>query len=36
MYYGYSNEKARDVLPLIDKQQLDILKDRINHGGTQR
>jgi len=36
MYYGYSNEKARDVLPLMNKQQLDILKDRINHGGTQR
>jgi hypothetical protein len=35
-YYGYSNEKARDVLPLLSKKQLNLLKDKINHGGVQR
>ena len=35
-YYGYSNEKARDVLPLLSNKNLKIIKGRINHGGTQR
>jgi len=35
-YYGYSNEKARDVLSLLSIQQLNTLKEKINHGGTQR
>jgi hypothetical protein len=35
-YYGYSNEKARDVLPLLSNENLKIIKGRINHGGTQR
>ena len=35
-YYGYSNEKARDVLPLLSKEHLNIIRGRIQHGGTQR
>ena len=35
-YYGYSNSKARDVFPLLSKSQLNIIKDRVNHGGVQR
>lgn len=34
-YYGYSNEKARDVLPLLSKKNLRIIKESINHGGLQ-
>jgi len=34
-YYGYSNEKARDVLPLFNMDQLKIIKDTVNHGGTK-
>ena len=35
-YYGYSNEQARDVLPLLSKEHLNIIRGRIQHGGTQR
>ena len=35
-YYGYSNEKARDVLPLLSNANLKTIKGRINHGGIQR
>lgn len=35
-YYGYSNEKARDVLPLLSKANLNTIKGRIQHGGQQR
>ena len=35
-YYGYSNEKARDVLPLLSNENLNIIKGKIFHGGTQR
>ena len=34
-YYGYSSEKARDVLPLLSKANLKIIKESINHGGLQ-
>ncbi len=34
-YYGYSNEKARDVLPLLTNNQLKIIKERIDHGGVK-
>jgi len=36
IYYGYSNEKARDVLPLLSKANLNTIKGRIQHGGQQR
>ena len=35
-YYNYSNEKARDVLPLLSKENLNIIRGRINYGGIQR
>ena len=35
-YYGYSNEKARDVLPLLSNDNLNTIKGRIQHGGIQR
>ena len=35
-YYGYSNEKARDVLPLLSDENLKIIRGRIQHGGIQR
>ena len=35
-YFGYSNEKARDVLPLLSNENLNIIKGKIFHGGTQR
>jgi len=35
-YYNYSNEKARDVLPLLSNKNLNIIRGRINHGGVQR
>ena len=34
-YYGYSNEKARDVLPLLSNEHLNIIRGRIQHGGQQ-
>ena len=36
VYYGYSNEKARDVLPLLSNANLNTIKGRIQHGGQQR
>jgi DNA polymerase III delta prime subunit len=36
VYYNYSNEKARDVLPLLTNNELKEIKERINHGGIQR
>ena len=35
-YYNYSNEKARDVLPLLSNENLRTIRGRINHGGVQR
>ena len=35
-YYDYSNEKARDVLPLLSNENLNTIKRKINHGGIQR
>ena len=35
-YYNYSNEKARDVLPLLSNKNLNTIRGRINYGGIQR
>ena len=32
-YYGYSTEKARQVLPLLNDEQLDYLKTKLIKGG---
>lgn len=34
-YYGYSIEKARQVLPLFSDAQLLVLKEKLNKGGTK-
>jgi hypothetical protein len=34
-YYGYSIIKARQVLPLLNADQLRYIKERLNKGGTQ-
>ena len=32
-YYGYSTEKARQVLPLFDEAKLNYLKEKLQKGG---
>lgn len=32
-YYGYSNEKARQILPLLNDEQMGQLRQRIFKGG---
>jgi hypothetical protein len=34
-YYGYSNEKALQALKILNKLQLDFIKQRIEIGGTK-
>jgi hypothetical protein len=34
-YYGYSNEKARQVLSLLTKEQLEVLKKKVDKGGRK-
>lgn len=34
-YYGYSNEKARQALSLLTKEQLDLLKKKVYKGGRK-
>lgn len=34
-YYGYSNEKARQVLPLLSEKQIKELQMRMTKGGKQ-
>ena len=32
-YYGYSNEKARQVLSLLSPEMITIIKQKVNKGG---
>ena len=32
-YYGYSVEKARQVIDILSRQQLDYIKNKLNTGG---
>ena len=34
-YYGYSNEKARQVLTLLTNEQIDLLKKKVYKGGRK-
>ena len=34
-YYGYSTEKAKQVLPLLSQSQLEQLKTRLTKGGNK-
>ena len=33
--YGYNTARAEEALNILNKDQLSILKDRMNHGGKQ-
>ena len=35
-YYGYSNEKAQQVLPLLSPSQLQKLKEKVSKGGRRK
>lgn len=34
-YYGYSNEKASQALKILNKEQLNFIKQRLEIGGTK-
>ena len=34
-YYGYSNDKASQALKILNKEQLDFIKQRLETGGTK-
>ena len=34
-YYGYSNEKARQVLTLLSSEQIEELRKKVNKGGRK-
>ena len=34
-YYGYSNEKASQALKILNKEQLEFIKQRLEIGGTK-
>ena len=34
-YYGYSNEKAIQILPLLSTDQINIIKNKVNKGGRK-
>jgi len=34
-YYSYSNEKASQALKILNKEQLDFIKQRLEIGGTK-
>lgn len=35
-YYGYNNEKARQVLPLLTSDQILNLREKVNKGGRRK
>ena len=34
-YYGYSNEKSRQILPLLTSSQREEIKEKVNKGGRK-
>ena len=34
-YYGYSNEKARQIMPLLSPKQITIIKEKVSKGGRK-
>ena len=34
-YYNYSKEKAHQALPLLSREQIDVLKSKISKGGRK-
>ena len=35
-YYGYSNEKARVALDILTKEQVNLIKERLDKGGRKK
>ena len=35
-YYGYSNEKAKVALDILDKKQLNFIKEKLDKGGRKK
>jgi len=35
-YYGYSNEKAKDALNILSKEQIEHIKEALNKGGRTK
>jgi hypothetical protein len=35
-YYGYSNEKAKIALDILNKKQIDFIKSKLDKGGRKR
>ena len=35
-YYGYSNSKAKVALDILDKKQLNLIKEKLDKGGRKR
>jgi len=34
-YYGYSNEKTRQIMPLLSSDQITIIRNKVNKGGRK-
>jgi hypothetical protein len=34
-YYGYSNEKAQQALKILNKEQLEYIKSKLDTGGMK-
>ena len=34
-YYGYSKEKARQIMPLLSPEQINIIKQKVSKGGRK-
>jgi len=35
-YFGYSNEKAKDVLSLLSEKQINVIRENLNKGGIKK
>lgn len=35
-YYGYSEEKARSIMPLLSADQIDTIKQKVSKGGKSK
>ena len=35
-YYGYSNAKAKIALDILDKKQLNLIKEKLDKGGRKK
>ena len=34
-YYGYSNEKAKQILPLLSEEQITFIRQKLDTGGLK-